>query len=100
MVSIINIMGFSITILAIAFVIVSVFLIIEVNDLKRKIDGFYAPYNDMFSKVNGLYKGDEYGTLRPKVDILQDWFEDSRRSSYDTIEKVEDRLDKLEEKNL
>ena len=96
MISIINIIGFCITILVIAFVIVGVYLIVEVNDIKRKIDGFYSSYNDMFSRINGLYKEDAYGTERPKVDVLQNWFENSRSDSFDTVEKIEDRLDKLE----
>ena len=99
MISTISIMGFSVFMLGIAFIIISAYLIIEVNDLKRQTNGLYMAYNDLFSKVNGLYRKDEYGTERPKVDMLQDWFEDARSNSFDIMEKVEDRLEKLEEEN-
>ena len=98
-----DIIGIVLMLLVIAFIIAVVFIVMEINDLKRKVDGFYSPYNDMFSKVNGLYKGDKHGTERPKVDILDDdIFRDissMETDIYDLQEKVE-KLEKRKQSTL
>jgi len=93
-----DIIGLVLMLLVIAYIIAVVFIVMEINDLKRKLDGFYVPYNDLFNKVNKLYKGDKHGTERPKVDILDDDvfrdINDMEINVYDLQEKVE----KLENK--
>jgi len=70
----------------------------RLDKLEKKIDGFYIPYNDLFSKVNGLYKGDKHGTLRPKVDILDDDVFRDIRSLEVYIENLQEKVEKLETK--
>ena len=98
MISTFNVIGFSVFMLGIAFVIISAYLIIEVNDLKRRIDGFYAAYNDIFSKVNSLYKKDHRGFSRPKVDILEDGCDKFEQSVWIEMSKLQDRIKELEGK--
>ena len=70
----------------------------KLDRLEKIIEGFYTPYNDMFSKVNGLYKGDKHGTLRPKVDILDDDVFRDIRSMEDNIYELQEKMEKLEKK--
>ena len=84
--------------LTIAYIVTVVFVSFEISDLKRKIDGFYVPYNDMFSKVNGLYRGDKHGTERPKIDIFEDRYEYERLAYFDNHNKIYDRVTELEKK--
>ena len=84
--------------LTIAYIITVVFVSFEISDLKRKIDGFYVPYNDMFSKVNGLYRGDKHGTERPKVDMLDDDVFRDIRSMETYIDELQEKVEKLEKK--
>ena len=70
----------------------------RLEKLEKAIDGFYSPYNDMFSKVNGLYKGDKHGTLRPKVDILDDDVFRDISSIEDNVYDLQEKVEKLEKK--
>jgi len=42
-----DIIGLVLMLLVIAYIIAVVFIVMEINDLKRKLDGFYVPYNDL-----------------------------------------------------
>lgn len=90
--------GIGLMLLAIAYIISIVFIGFEINDLKRKLNGFYVPYNEIFSKLNGLYKGDKHGTLRPKVDILDDDVFRDIRSMEEDIYELQEKMEKLEKK--
>jgi len=88
--------GIVLTLLVIVYMIAMKFRIDNVN---RKVDGFYAPYNDMFSKVNRLYKRDKYGTSRPKVDMLEDTTDKFEQSVWIEMSKLQDRIKESEKKN-
>ena len=90
--------GISLMLLAIAYIISIIIIGFEINDLKRKLNGFYVPYNEIFSKVNGLYKGDKHGTLRPKIDILDDDILMDIRSIATDIYELQKKMEKLEKK--
>ena len=90
-----EVVGIVLTLLVIAYIIAVKF---RIDDLNRKVDGFYAPYNDMFSKVNSLYKRDKHGTERPKVDILDDDVFRDIRSMETNIYELQEKMEKLEKK--
>jgi len=70
----------------------------RLDKIEKTIDGFYSSYNDIFSKVNGLYKGDHHGTLRPKVDMLEDATDKFEQSVWIEMSKLQDRIKELEGK--
>ena len=70
----------------------------KIDKLEKQIDGFYTPYNDIFSKVNSLYKKDYHGFLRPKVDILADNTNDTECAVWESMSKLEKRIEELEGK--
>ena len=84
--------------LAIAYIMQIVFIGFEINDLKRKLTRFYVDINNLFSKLNGLYKGDKHGTLRPKIDILDDDILMDIRSIATDIYELQKKMEKLEKK--
>ena len=90
--------GIGLMLLAIAYIISIVFIGFEINDLKRKLTRFYVDINNLFSKLNGLYKGDKHGTLRPKVDILDDDVFRDIRSMEEDIYELQEKMEKLEKK--
>lgn len=93
-----DVIGLGLMLLTIAYIMTVVFVSFEISDLKRKLNGFYSPYNDIFSKVNGLYKGDKHGTLRPKVDILDDDVFRDIRTIETVIYELQEKMEKLEKK--
>ena len=70
----------------------------RLDELEKRIDGFYVPYNDLFSKVNSLYKKDFHGFSRPKVDILEDNTNDVEMAVWESMAKLQKRIEGLEGK--
>ena len=70
----------------------------KIDKLEKQIDGFYTSYNDIFSKVNSLYKKDFHGFSRPKVDILEDTTDKFEQSVWIEMSKLQDRIKELEGK--
>ena len=70
----------------------------RLDNIDRQIDGIYNAYNDLFSKVNSLYKKDYHGFSRPKVDILADNTNDTECAVWESMSKLQKRIEELEGK--
>ena len=77
-------------------VILTAVYIIEkkINDVEKINDSRFAYIDNLAeeneTKISGLYKEDEHGTLRPKVDILSDTVGDI----WENLEEIYKELNK------
>jgi len=49
-------------------------------------------------QINNLFKKDRHGTVRPKVDILNDLFADNESNVWNALNELQKRIEKLEKK--
>ena len=71
------------------------------DDMKRQQDNMrecWRLYEELRKKVNGLYKKDYHDTERPKVDILSDTVASWESEQWVEINKLKERMCKLENK--
>jgi archaellum component FlaC len=60
----------------------------------------FKDLNELFyrlsNKVNDLFERDRHGTLRPKVDLLDDKFDKFERDVWNHFRMLQEKIEKLE----
>ena len=67
---------------------------IVTTELRSNIDWLA----EKIRKVEILFKPDRHGTIRPKVDMLKDDFNNFESNYIDDMERLFERIEKLEKK--
>jgi hypothetical protein len=70
----------------------------RVNGHGESISNIWTKFREFEEKINALYKRDYHGFSRPKVDILEDNTGDTECAVWESISKLQKRIEELEGK--
>ena len=66
------------------------------NSVERDLNMIYRSIEELENKMSSLYKKDYHGFSRPKVDILEDNINDTECAVWESMSKLEKRIEELE----
>ena len=70
----------------------------EFEKIRRDSTNLWNNYNELYNKTNNLFKEDRHGTIRPKVDMLDEQINDSEVTFWNALDGLQKRIEKLEAK--
>ena len=68
------------------------------SNVEQDLNMIYRSIEELENKMSSLYKKDYHGFLRPKVDILADNTNDTECAVWESMSKLEKRIEELEGK--
>ena len=68
------------------------------SSIERDLNMIYRSIEELENKMHNLYKVDYHNFLRPKVDILEDNINDTECAVWESMSKLEKRIEELEGK--
>ena len=68
------------------------------SNIEQDLNMIYRSIEELENKMSSLYKKDYHGFLRPKVDILADNTNDTECAVWESMSKLEKRIEELEGK--
>ena len=68
------------------------------SNIEQDLNMIYRSIEELENKMGSLYKRDYHGFLRPKVDILADNTNDTECAVWESMSKLEKRIEELEGK--
>ena len=68
------------------------------SNIEKDLNMIYRSIEELKNKVSSLYKKDYHGFSRPKVDILEDNTNDTECAVWESMSKLEKRIEELEGK--
>ena len=68
------------------------------SNIEQDLNMIYRSIEELEKKMSSLYKKDFHGFLRPKVDILADNTNDTECAVWESMSKLQKRIEELEGK--
>ena len=68
------------------------------SNIEQDLNMIYRSIEELENKMSSLYKKDYHGFLRPKVDILADNTNDTEYAVWESMSKLQKRIEELEGK--
>ena len=68
------------------------------SNVEQDLNMIYRSIEELENKMSSLYKKDYHGFLRPKVDILADNTNDTECAVWESMSKLQKRIEELEGK--
>ena len=68
------------------------------SNIEQDLNMIYRSIEELENKMSSLYKKDYHGFLRPKVDILADNTNDTECAVWESMSKLQKRIEELEGK--
>ena len=68
------------------------------SNIEQDLNMIYRSIEELENKMSSLYKKDYHGFLRPKVDILTDNTNDTEYAVWESMSKLQKRIEELEGK--
>ena len=68
------------------------------SNIEKDLNMIYRSIEELENRMSSLYKNDYHGFLRPKVDILEDNTNDTECAVWESMSKLEKRIEELEGK--
>ena len=68
------------------------------SNIEQDLNMIYRSIEELENKMSSLYKNDYHGFSRPKVDILEDNTNDAECAVWESMSKLEKRIEELEGK--
>ena len=68
------------------------------GNIEQDLNMIYRSIEELENKMSSLYKKDYHGFLRPKVDILADNTNDTECAVWESMSKLQKRIEELEGK--
>ena len=65
------------------------------SNIEQDLNMIYRSIEELENKMSSLYKNDYHGFLRPKVDILADNTNDTECAVWESMSKLEKRIEEL-----
>ena len=71
----------------------------EFEKIRRDSTNLWNNYNELYDKTNNLFKEYRHGTVRPKVDMLNDLYTELGIQVWNALNGLQKRIEKLEKVN-